>query len=255
MSLIHDALKKAQGNQTPELGSGLASFQEPPAGEGEPAPKRTIILIAVLAVAVIFFVYMKFFSKPKGPQPKSAAAIAASMQGGGQAPGQALAQGQNQPAAGDLASLKKKAVDSFKTDDLEGAWAALTSASQIAATDPEVWNNFGLVAKKRGDPVKAREAYNKALELKPDYPEALNNLAVLERDEGNGGKSRELLDRALKILPAYPEANFNMALLYDSSGEKHKALEYYKRFLEIGGSYPNNIIEAVRDRIMEIEPK
>ena len=35
---------------------------------------------------------------------------------------------------------------------------------------------------------------------------------------------------------------------------KEKAAEYYKRFLNVSGTFPSSVVEAVRDRVMEIEP-
>ncbi len=243
MSLIHDALKKAQNKENVQIGAGLSAFQEPVGGKKTPSSKRTIVLAAVLFVALGFFAYKRFFSNSVEPSPPipSAGAPAGTAQG-------------TQPVGG-ADTMKKKSVDAFKSDDLDTAWASIVAAQQLAPNDPEVWNNSGLIARKRGDMDAARTAYQKALDLKPEYPEALNNMAVLEKDQGNAVKARELFEKALKIQPSYPEANFNLALLYDNSGDKTKAAEYYKRFLEVSGAYSNNIVEAVRDRIMEIEPQ
>ena len=49
MSLIHDALKKAEGGENPPVGSGLSQFQEPIEEAGKKIPLRTIVLAVVTA--------------------------------------------------------------------------------------------------------------------------------------------------------------------------------------------------------------
>ena len=239
MSLIHDALKKAQDKEAAPLGSGLASFQDaatPPPKEG--MNKRTLVLAAVLTLAVGFFVYSRLVppKEETSAPPVPAAAI----------------QPQNFGDQ-DAARLKKGGVEAYNADDIDRAWSSLQAANKLDEKDPETWNNMGLVARKRGDLLKARECYEKAIELKPEYPEAMNNLAVLSLQGGDIAKARELLEKAVALSPAYPEANFHLAILYEQKGDKAKAIEYYKRFLEVSGSLPSNIVDQVRDHVVEIE--
>lgn len=243
MSLIHDALKKAQKDDQVPIGSGLTAFQDP-IGEQKPGGSRRVIVIAVILVAAIGFYAYRKFSAPAAPAPVPAVAPALPGTGPDQA---AVATGPD--------AMKRKAVDAYRTDDLESAWADIQAAALAAPQDAEVWNNYGVIARKRGELQKAREAYTKAIELKPLYPEALNNMALMEMQADNPTKAKELLEKALNAAPAYPEANFHLGLIYDKAGEKQKAAEYYKRFLEVSGSFPNTVVEGVRDRVMEIEPQ
>jgi tetratricopeptide (TPR) repeat protein len=244
MSLIHDALKKAQEEAHKKegvpLGSGVMSMGDAVETGRKLPPTRTLVLAGVLVVALGVFAYMRFVPKDVVKPEAGAGDILV--------PKNAETIGKD-----DVGMLKKRAVNAFKTDDLESAWSSLSTASNLDPKDPEIWNNLGLVAKKRGDAAKARECYQKALDLKPQYPEAMNNMAMVEMEGGNLSKAMELLEGALKITPAYPEANFNLALLYEQKGDKKKAVEYYKRFLEVGGDFPSNVIDKVRDRLMEIE--
>lgn len=238
MSLIHDALKKAQDKEKAPLGSGLASFQDAassPPREG--MNKRTLVLAAVLTLAVGFFVYSRLVP------PKTAT----------EAPVPSPAIQPQNFGDQDAARLKKGGVEAYNADDLDRAWSNLQAANKLDEKDAETWNNMGLVARKRGDLLKARECYEKAIELKPDYPEAMNNLAVLSMQGGDTAKAKELLEKAVALSPAYPEANFHLAILYEQKGDKPKAIEYYKRFLEVSGSLPSNVVDQVRDHIVEIE--
>lgn len=245
MSLIHDALKKAQEKERAPVGSGIASFHEPLGDGGKEIPKRTLVLAGFLIVALLYFAYTKLTSTtPKPIAPPNVSAT------GAQAPTAA------EPTMGeqDAGRLKRSGIDAFNSDDLDVAWNSFSAAAQLKSDDPEIWNNMGLVARKRGDVVKARESYQKALELKVDYPEALNNLAVLEMQAGNNTAAKDLLEKAVKLSPAYAEANFHLGLLYDQKGDMPKAIEYYKRFLEVGKNFPSSTVDSVRDRVMEIEP-
>ncbi|HPQ80589.1 MAG TPA: tetratricopeptide repeat protein [bacterium] len=238
MSLIHEALKKAQDKEKALPGSGLASFQEQVEPPKSGLNMRTIVLGSVLLLAVGFFVYTKFLSgdKDASKAPTPAPAIAP----------QAIGEK-------DAGRLKKNAIDAYTADDLDSAWASLSTASNLDPKDPEIWNNMGLVARKRGDLLRARQCYEKALEIKPDYPEALNNIAVLSLQGGDVAKAQGYLEKAVKLSPAYPEGNFHLAMVYEQKGEKSKAVEYYKRFLEVSGNLPSNMVDQVRDHVMGLE--
>ncbi|MDD2731078.1 MAG: tetratricopeptide repeat protein [Candidatus Portnoybacteria bacterium] len=246
MSLIHDALRKAQENARENIGSGTANLHDVLGEEKPRVNKRGIILVSLLVLAVGYFAYVRLFSNDDASkQPAPTAAV-----------GQAEQASADSLAAGgptDPTSLKKRAYDLYRSDDVNGAWANISAAVKLAPQDPEAWNNFGLIAKNRGDLSQAQQAYDKALELKPDYAEAMNNKAMIIFSQGDAGAAREMLEKALALQPAFPEANFNMGLIYDKAGDKEKAKEYYRRFLDVGGSFPSNVVEEVRDRVMELE--
>ena len=77
MSLIHDALKKAQQEQRSELGSGVTSMEESHEMVKKGVPKRTIVLAVILITSLIIFAYLRFKPKPdessaSAPVPKTA---------------------------------------------------------------------------------------------------------------------------------------------------------------------------------------
>jgi len=238
MSLIHEALKKAQEAQKDPIGSGVPSIEGAAELSKNRFSKRTIFLAVLLAISVGIFAYLRL--KPK---PGDVSAVT---------PKQPAAEAQK-PQESDVALLKKRAVESYKSGDYNAAWSNLSTALNLQKGDPEIWNNLGLVEKKRGNDEKAREYYLQAIELKADYMEALNNVGVLDMQLGNNTSAIDHFTKALKVSPAYPEANFNLAFLYDMRGDKVKAAEYYKRFLSVGGNFPGNVIDSVRSRLMELE--
>ena len=241
MSLIHEALKKAGDKEKAPMGSGLASFQESPKiSSDKKVPTRIIVLASVLAVGIAFFLYIQFADKEKKQGVKASPAKSVS-----------------NPVTGkmDVEQLKNRALESYRAGDMNAAWSVYSTVSRLDKSNPEVWNNMGLVAKKRGDMETARASYEKALKLKPEYAEAMNNLAVLDMEEGKITDAKGYLEKALALKPAYAEANFNLALLYEKKGDSARAVDYYKRFLEVGGDFPSNVVDSVRDHIVEIEYK
>jgi len=154
--------------------------------------------------------------------------------------------------AGDFNMLEQRGELLFKQGDFQGAWSSFSSASKLAPSNPEIWNDLGLASKMLGKVDEARRCYLKALELKSDYPEALNNLAVLEMRSGDIHSAFKHLKKALKLKPAYPEANFHMALLYDQDGKSAKAVKYYRRFLKSSANFPSGVVELVKGRIVRI---
>ncbi|HPW45614.1 MAG TPA: tetratricopeptide repeat protein [bacterium] len=238
MSLIHEALKKAQEAQKDSIGSGVSSIEGAAELSKNRFSKRTVVLAILLAISVGIFAYLRL--KPK---PGDVAAVA---------PRQPTTEAQ-QPQESDVALLKKRSIESYRNGDYNAAWSNLSAALNLQKGDPEIWNNLGMVEKKRGNDEKAREYYMQAIELKADYMEALNNVAVLDMQLGNNTSAIDYFTKALKVSPAYPEANFNLAFLYDVRGDKAKAAEYYKRFLSVGGNFPGNVIDSVRSRLMDLE--
>ena len=241
MSLIHDALKKAENKdkeiQEPSIGSGISSMGQITEDIEKTNSKRTYILAGVLVLVLIIVIYI--WLKPDS--------------GDETQPAKTGTEQTADSANVNVGILKKRAIEAYRADNYPTAWSTLQSAVNMDGSDPELWNNMGLIAKKRGDIAKAKECYGKALALSPNYPETMNNLAIVYMNEGNFTKAKELLENALKLVPAYVEANFNLAYLYDTKGDSENASKYYKRFLEVGGNYSSSVVDSVRDRIMEID--
>jgi len=253
VSLIHDALKKAQKKAASEPDAKDATKEAPSrpliekeldisGGEEFQAPlrsKRTLVILSLFLISVGYFGYTRLSTVEKKPEETYKGAV-------GEAP---LAS-----STGDAESLKAQALQAYRDQDYEVAWAKFVAASAVAGNDPVVWNNLGVVSKKQGEFQKASEAYEKALRLKPDYPEALNNLAALHLLLGNTDKAKVELDKALKLNPAYAEALFHRAMVAEEEKELGSAISYWKSFLRFGTSMPPSLLDQVRDHVLEIEP-
>lgn len=240
MSLIHEALKKAEKKPADEVHvpSVLPSFEP---AEKKKLNTRTIGLIIVLALAVVLALYLRMTD----PSKKKAEVVEEQTT-------QTKASAE-QMSQVEVQRLKKSAHEAFSSGDMNQAWAILTAADQIKADDPEVLNNLGLVAKRRGELQEAKKFYDRALKLQPDYPECLNNLAVVEMDEGNFENAKKTLTRALAIRPNFADASFNMAVAYEREGNNKEAVRYYMQFLRNARNAKPTFIEEVRKHVIQIE--
>ena len=240
MSLIHQALKKAEEHGSAAVPPVKSSYLFGIDKKKE-SSTRTIVLGALMVVALIFAVWVNFFY---GKTPSSVSATATTPQ---------AAQTGAQSASIEAVRLKTTAEEAYRAGDMDRAWATLSAAQQIAPSDQEVLNNMGLVAKEKGTVAEARGYFEKALVLKPDYPEALNNLAVLDMDAGNDVMAKDKLVRALTLRPDYPEANLNLAMILEREGANAEAVKHYLTFLRNAQDEKPLFLEDVRKHVIEIE--
>ncbi|MBI2340231.1 MAG: tetratricopeptide repeat protein [Deltaproteobacteria bacterium] len=278
MSIIHDALKKAeQERATKREQTGGAESQKPPAeynpfgGSKPPAgpnpfkiddapPPRTktsatqMILLVVLVGALGGFVYWRFFHKtsPGGAgKPKIAAAPETS------SPKTVLPQ-KTAPLpddATDAEKLRHDALTAYSLGDFEKSREGWDRLTLLAPTDSEVYNNLGLTLKKLSKTKEAKEAYEKALGLKPDYPQGLNNLGVLLMEGGDRVRARGLFERAVKLNPSYGEAFFHLAAVLENEGNGTLAVKNYEEFLRLKPDLDPTLKAQVEIRIAVLKAK
>lgn len=239
MSLIHEALKKAQREQG---GSQIPSGPQvnPIIGNSKkPEPVRLIILGAVLAVSIGFLIYLRFLRAPQATQTPVPAPLATLP----------TPQGQNDVA------LRERALKFFEEkrfDESAILWQQLTL---LTPTDGEVYNNLGLSYKKLGKTKEAMEAYAKALALNKDYPEALNNAGVLWMEQGDKQKAKIHFQQAVEKKPEYAEVHLNFGLLLEQEGNFGGALEHYRRFDLLAASVEESVKQTVREKIKKLETR
>ncbi len=248
MSLIHDALRKAQQQAQEKAQASSASqdskkqqsFASPEFVDASGIPKRTLVLASLCVIAVMFFAYTQFINVDK-PAP-----VAKEVR-------KPLAVSSADQTAKEVRRLKQQALGAYRVADIESAWSRLSAASSIDKKDPDVWNNLGVVLRKRGDEKKARDAFKKALELRADCYECLNNLAVLDVRAGKYQSASKHIEQALQINANYPEALFHRALIADLDKNKKLAARHYKDFLKYSGKIPAHVLDQVRDHIINLD--
>lgn len=213
MSLIHEALKKAEQesqsslNKQPHLTNPIVKVQK--------IPILTLLLVTVLGLSLVFLVYMRLVRRPQNiPTP-------APIQ-----PTGAFNTEQNPTA------LKQTALRLFEEKKYEASLAAWEKLTLLLPTEAQVYNNLGLVLKKLGRLEEAFQAYTKALALKEDYPEALNNLGTLYLLEGQRGPAKQNFQKAVQLTPEYADPYFHLGLIAEQEGNKRLAIQHYEHFLK-----------------------
>ena len=239
MSLIHDALKKAEKkvDERVHLAATRRIFD---AQRRKYLGKRTVVLGAVFACVLVIALIVHLAGRPSGPALPSAKEAA-----------DKVANLQMKQAEADR--LKKSAEVAYISGDLDRAWVGFSAAHQINKNDPEILNNLGLIAKRRGNVASAKQYYQSAMALRPEYAEALNNMAVLDMMEDKYADAEKKLTDALNICPNCAEANFNMALCKERSGDKKVAILYYMNFLRNAKDEKPIFFEEVRKHVLAIQ--
>lgn len=90
--------------------------------------------------------------------------------------------------------------------DLEGAYADLVRAAELAPGGSGIWNTLGLVQRGRDAEREAEAALLKAVEFSPNDPVYLINLAFLYLDQDRNAEAKALIDQVLETDPSYDVA-------------------------------------------------
>jgi tetratricopeptide (TPR) repeat protein len=106
---------------------------------------------------------------------------------------------------------------------------ALAIDSGLAAAH----TNLGNLAYARGEPDRARDAFQAALALDPDQPEARFNLANLILEGGDLELAVAEFRRVLQIAPDFADAHYNLAVALERLGGRAQARSHLERYLAL----------------------
>ena len=116
-----------------------------------------------------------------------------------------------------------------------------------APNNRNAWVQLGHNYFDSDQPMKAIEAYDKALELDGNDPNVLTDQGVMYRRVGWAGKAIENFNQANSLNPQHIQSLFNLGIVYrDDLGEKENAKAAWNRYLEISPTGK----EADRVRLM-----
>lgn len=231
MSLIHDALKKAEQEKNPQ-GITRPNFPNPIIKNGSKKSKRTLLLVTLLVLSLGFLIYLRLVRKPSSISTPS--------------PLQSLGTFQTE---GNPLLVKRVALQLYQEKKFAESLAHWEKLTLLLPTEAEVYNNMGLVLKKLGKKEEALQSYNKALALKQDYPELLNNLGVLYLEKGQKKESKTNLERALSLKSDYPDPYLHLALLAEQEGNLAQASQHYQKFLELTPELEEGLKQKIQRKI------
>lgn len=228
MSLLHDALKKAEQEKgEPPPGEAFVDLEEP----GKKRPIRVYLLAGLTVVSLFTVFYLEFYRKGRQAAPAAIPAVTA------------------QKFSSDVSELSRQAEERIQAGEWDQARPILEQWVLLEPRNAEAYNNLGVAYKKTGDRERAREHYRKALAIQPEYPEALNNLGVLFLSEGKVAEAEENFLQAVKLRENYAEPLFHLALIEEAGGRGASAREHFARFLALSPELEKNFAATVRERM------
>ncbi len=96
------------------------------------------------------------------------------------------------------------------------------------------WVQLGHNYFDSNQPMKAIEAYDKALTLDDNDPDVLTDQGIMYRRLGWFGKAVENLEKANALNPRHIQSLYNLGIVYrDDLGDQIKAKEAWTKYLEI----------------------
>jgi tetratricopeptide (TPR) repeat protein len=107
--------------------------------------------------------------------------------------------------------------------DIEGAYADIARAAEIAPGSTTIWNQLGLVQSARGADREAEAALKRAIELDPKDPVSHANLAIHYLDQDRVAEAKAEIDKALEVDPAFDVGLIARGRYHLQTGELDKA--------------------------------
>ena len=137
------------------------------------------------------------------------------------------------PAAQRAFDDARRALAAGRVEQAERGFRAL------ASSHPELGGphaNLGLIHRRAGKLDEAIAELETAVRLSPQQPVYLNQLGIAYRHKGEFVKAREAYERAIALDGSYAEPHLNLGILHDLYlGDGPRALELYDRYLALSG--------------------
>lgn len=108
---------------------------------------------------------------------------------------------------------------------------------EIVSREPEnrqAWVELGHNYFDSNQPMKAIEAYDKALEMDDNDPDVLTDQGIMYRRFGWFDKAIANFNKANSLNPEHPQSLYNLGIVYrDGLQDKEKAKEAWTRYLKV----------------------
>ncbi len=263
MSIIHDALKKAQEQRTGKP-DGVPFGGAP---EAKKKPQFIVIgIVALVAVIVLAYLYIPYFH-PKKATPVKQAVSAKPAAPASVPPPEAKPQEPQQPkpaavqTAMDVRDLSAEKAVPKKINTVAASGSRLSgtatrpepaqrrskAAEPAADEEPirriparrveenwlDVQYNEAVRLMNAGQMREAQKAFFAILGKKPDHVEVLNNMGVISASLGNKKEAVAYFKKVLELKPGYSKAYNNMGLIMMSEGDTQLAQEYFQKAISM----------------------
>lgn len=143
-------------------------------------------------------------------------------------------------------------VASAPATDYQQQIQMLTRVVQQEPENRNAWVRLGHNYFDSGEPMKAIEAYDKALDLNGNDPNVLTDQGVMYRRVGWYEKAIENFRRANQLDPRHLQSLYNLGIVYRyDTNQLEKAVEVWNKYLQIA---PNGQgADQVRQLLQEVQ--
>jgi tetratricopeptide (TPR) repeat protein len=131
------------------------------------------------------------------------------------------------------AELNAAGIEALEAGDLETAGTRFALALEYSPRFTEALVNQGLVDLGRGNLVRARQLFERALRMNADLAQPHHALGTLEEKEGRQDRAADHYRDALKVDPGFAPSRANLARLYFESDKLDHAAVEYKKLVEV----------------------
>jgi len=252
MSIIHDALKKAQfsGEQPPPSAGG---------GGGFSGTRRSVTVGLVVAAVFLGALALVLVSKRSlvslrsmGGEERLGVGVSVDIPARVPVPREAARTPAEPPPSSE--TLIRQGQRYFWLGDFEMAGDAFREAlSSGAGNRAELLNNLGLVLRKEGALKEALGFFDDALGEDPKMVAALSNRSVVYRRLGRYDDAVADLGKALEIKPDHAHAQFNLGTVHEAMGNPRAAVLFYRKYLDNPSRTPGLDEALIRQRISSLE--
>lgn len=244
MSIILDALKKAEKERSPSEGAREKNFNpviEPEKKFPQKGNLFRLLPYAALPVLVLILGFLVYRSPifdrtipTTPPKPMT--------------PGVSTDNLEEK-----VDKFRKEAMSLFKEGKMGESADKWAKAAKLNPEDAWLQNNLGVALKKAGKKEEASTAYEQALKLKPAYAEASNNLGALLMEKGDLAQAKNLFEKAISARGDYAEPHFHLALVLEKEGKKSEAKSHYESFLALTPDLVSTLKSQVEFRILKLK--
>ena len=138
----------------------------------------------------------------------------------------------------------RNALSLLANGKLDKAESALVSFSEDHPELAGPWANLALINIKNNKLEKAEKLLEAALQRNPKMPQAFNLMGFIEKNRGNIIKARVLYTKAIEMKGNYAIAHYNLALLYDIYIQDiPKAIIHYQKYMRLTKNKDKNTAE------------
>jgi tetratricopeptide (TPR) repeat protein len=152
---------------------------------------------------------------------------------------QAIAKGVVKTVEDPFTKAFNEAVDRFKAEDLDAAWAKAQEAVTIGPDKAVAWKLAATIAGKRQDWDKVVECAEKSLALDPENTDLYGALIEAYRAKGNKAKVAEYEKKYASANPDKPEILYNQAVDLYNKGDAKAAEPVLRKILAAQPDYAN----------------